>query len=67
LIDVLVEAFGDFFGLGLRPNFAATDFADSVCLGFAATLPQAARVLFSAAGFGFFAGLRMIFGMIVYT
>jgi hypothetical protein len=67
LIEVLVEAFADFFSLGACPDFAARDFADSVCLGFAATLPQAVKVLFLAAGFGFFAGLRVLFGIIVYT
>ena len=42
---------------GASPDLAATDFG---CLGFAVTLPQ-------DFGFGFFEGLWVIFGMIVYT
>jgi hypothetical protein len=67
LIEPPVEVLVDFFRLGIRPNFAAADFADSVCLGFAATLPQAAKALFLETGFGFLGGLRVLFGMIVYT
>jgi hypothetical protein len=63
----LRETLADFFAAGACPDFAATNFTDFFCLGFAATLPQAVKVLFLAAGFGFFAGLRMIFGMIMYT
>jgi hypothetical protein len=48
---------GGFFGFAARRDPAAAGFG---CLGFAATLPQDLWV-------GFLIGLRMIFGMIVYT
>jgi hypothetical protein len=57
LIEVLAERREDFFVFGACLVLAATGFG---CLGFAATLPQDLR-------FGFFASLRVIFGMIVYT
>jgi hypothetical protein len=67
LIEVLRAALADFFAAGACPDFAPGNFADFVCLGFAATLPQAVKVLLLAAGFGWLGGLRVLFGMIVYT
>jgi hypothetical protein len=67
LIEVLLAALADFFSLAACPDFAPGNFADFFCLGFAATLPQGVKVLFLAAGFGFLGGLRVLFGMIVYT
>jgi hypothetical protein len=67
LIEVLLAALADFFAAGACPDFALRNFADFFCLGFAATLPQAVKVFFLAAGFGFLGGVRVLFGMIVYT
>jgi hypothetical protein len=67
LIEILHAALADFFAAAACPDFAARNFADFVCLGFAATLPQALKVLFLADGFGVLGGLRVLFGMIVYT
>jgi hypothetical protein len=57
----LVERRAGFFAFGACPDLAATDFG---CLGFAATVPQDFDFDLR---FGFFAELRVIFGMIVYT
>jgi hypothetical protein len=46
---------------------AARFLAALFCLGFAATLPLAVKLLFFTADFGILGGLRVIFAMIMYT
>jgi hypothetical protein len=67
LIEVLLAALADFFAAGACSDLTARNFADFLCLGFAATPPQAVNVFLVAAGFGLLGGLRVLFGMIVYT